>query len=123
MQKRFKFWCKGTSPNENFQKVGWWAFPNFILSKYYRGLEIFNCPHFEVCQWTGLVDKNGREIYEGDIFKGGDYKWGAVEFYKGTFRVNLVGARVFNLDELFDSDFEIPEVIGNKFENPDLLCK
>lgn len=119
--KKFKFWCKGTSENPNFNKAGWWTFNNVILRKYYGGMDIFDSVHFEACQWTGLLDKNGREIYEGDIFKGGDYKWGAVEFYKGAFRINLFGARVFNLEELFDSDFEAPEVIGNKFENPELL--
>jgi uncharacterized phage protein (TIGR01671 family) len=75
-----------------------------------------------VQQYTGLKDRNGKEIYEGDIFKGGDYKWDAVEFEDGQFQVNLMGARVFSLQELCcDIDYELPEVIGNIFENPELL--
>ena len=75
-----------------------------------------------VQQYTGMKDRNGKEIYEGDIFKGGDYKWDAVEFEDGQFEVNLIGARVFSLQELCcDYDSERPEVIGNIFENPELL--
>lgn len=78
--------------------------------------------NFTLLQYTGLKDKNGKEIYEGDIFKGGDYKWDAVEFEDGQFQVNLMGARVFSLQELCcDYDSERPEVIGNIFENPELL--
>lgn len=73
-------------------------------------------------QFTGLIDKNGREIYEGDIFKSGRYKWDAVEFKDAKFVVNLRGARAYDLCELFDDDGK-PEIVGNIFENPDLCYK
>lgn len=75
-------------------------------------------------QYTGLKDKDGKEIYEGDMLKGKPYieanctRKGEVVFDNGMFRV--VMQNVFRrLDELA----EWCEVIGNIYENPDLLVK
>lgn len=74
-------------------------------------------------QYTGLQDSTGKEIYEGDIFESGSsYKWEPVEFKDGKFIVNLTGARLHDLSELFDGYWnKKPKVIGNLFENPELL--
>jgi YopX protein len=73
-----------------------------------------------VTQFTGFVDRNGKDIYEGDIFySDSQYTWDAVEFIKGRFVANLQGARLFDLYELFDGyQKHRPEVVGNIFENP-----
>lgn len=71
-------------------------------------------------QYTGLTDKNGKEIYEGDIVKHKlqeDVK-GNISFYEGSFIVGIALTR----NSLIN--FNVPnyiEIIGNIHENPELL--
>lgn len=103
-----------------------------------------------VGQFTGLTDKNGREIYEGDVIQHRNEKI-AVQFYRGAFgysrlvrkRIRLTegasrveevmkfvpfigsdnnsNALMFPDGTVFDTDF--CEVIGNIHDNPELLEK
>ena len=89
-----------------------------------------------IMQWTGMVDCKGREIYEGDIIRiniGGDYSFydSVVTYYVDGFKLNsLANKRIKNYlnQEIINtpkkcnySDWLKSEVIGNIYENEELL--
>lgn len=72
------------------------------------------------CQFTGLKDKNDREIFEGDVlqweeqgeFKNGIFEWNANAY---GFRINKsVGIHLVP---------RLVEIIGNIYQNPELLTE
>ena len=82
-----------------------------------------------VGQYTGLTDKNGKKIFEGDIIQRlPKYKTDTVETYEvifleGSFQYACLGKKYcYSFD---DSEFGICsnqyEVIGNIHDNPELL--
>ena len=82
----------------------------------------FDVTEFDLMQYTGLKDKNGKEVYEGDILSlpfrfEGDYS------YKPSIAVvewDVYGWYVNNRGEC---GYNETEVIGNIYENPELLAK
>lgn len=67
-----------------------------------------------LCEFTGLTDKNGKMIWENDVVKHcADIKLALVEFINGQFSIQKYGYWLQSSDNF--------EVIGNKFDNPELL--
>lgn len=88
--------------------------------------------HLVIMQSTGLKDKNDKEIFEGDIVRttrflgradeiGGFYEYekdyvGVVKVLEGSWVIDIgsVAVRLW-------SEIDEPEVLGNIYENPELL--
>jgi len=86
----------------------------------------------ELIQYTGLKDKNGKEIYEGDVVafedSDGGYEYpdvvvntGIVEY--GELRFYFTNRVAAEMDDFYikDGRCDDVEVIGNIYENPEML--
>lgn len=80
-----------------------------------NGVDTWQIDPETISQWTGLKDKNGKYIFEGDIMK-----WSKnveVVFSKGMFGARLPSTNypnsMISLEKL--------EVVGNRFDNPELM--
>lgn len=109
-----KFYNKclvGNTNNTNDEK---WTCPMVWLEKQ---KEWVHCDNGIICQYTGLDDKNGKEIYEEDIVEY-ENMTGKIMFFNGSFILS-------DLEETEEWELgvinEEVEIIGNIYNNPELL--
>lgn len=99
------------------------AFPECITSLYYPD-DIYSFTSFveiipsTVGQYTGLKDKNGNKIFEGDIVKLPNGRVGCIEWDGWGPFVPLDEEDMLNI-----STIEHSEIIGNVHDNPELLIE
>ena len=93
--------------------------PQAHIFVYENGYEGYRVDAKTIGQFTGFWDNTGNEIYEDDIISFGDNKIGVVDFFKGAFVVRSGKEKIPKL--LSDLQKWQLKVLGNRFENPELL--
>jgi len=121
MQREIKFraWDK---ENKEFVPTDILINANGEITRVDTGREWTDVDHldiFELMQYTGLKDKNGKEIYEKDLVKDGNGKIAVIEWH------DLRASWIFCDEEfnelLFEKTLLLLEVVGNIYEHPELL--
>lgn len=132
---KFRAWDKEREnmvhQGSNTNKNNGWILGQFIFDELSPGLIVtpygeenaIDIMKFELMQYTGLKDKNGKEIYEGDILQDARKRKFVVTFNSGIgswvnkpITKNTTSYPCFNFGSVRGL-----EVIGNTFENPELL--
>lgn len=74
-----------------------------------------------VCQYTGLTDKAGKKIFDGDIVEGYDCEFYEVAYSEdeALFELRQNGCSMETFTSFYTFDCK---VIGNIFDNPELLA-
>ena len=114
---KFRAWDKINKEMFNVESM------NFQERRVYR--DIVSYREFngvELMQYTGLNDKNNKEIYEGDIlFESFGEKYYKVIFENGGFRAEFNGDFEEHFFDLIDVVAQSCKVVGNIYENPELM--
>ena len=114
---KFRAWDKHHNSMEYINDLYWFE---------ENGIHNFNDDNYVFMQNTGLKDKNGKEIYDSDIVK---VTWGSgkIVFYEVKYCGSLGYHYLRDTKNKEDDDiiciydYSQMDVIGNVFDNPELL--
>lgn len=129
---RDKCWCGAFSVHKSglFTEITGARLKNGVCVAYADWIDLAAQDEITLMQYTGLKDKNGKEIYEGDVVQEDIrrdkrskpiMRWSVVVYSeKGMFIVECLPKSLRQWNELYKENDEV-EVIGNIYENPELL--
>ena len=89
--------------------------------------DFYTYGEFELMQSTGLIDKNGKEVFENDVIRDSDGFEGIVQYdesygvYGIAYLPTLSNGIDMTFEELKDNYRNKFEVVGNIYENPEFL--
>lgn len=120
---KFRAWLKEHKSMKDVMEID---IDNQTIFYYWFGdhdghFENFN--KIDLMQYTGLKDKNNKEIYEGDIVKlRANHGIGVVKYYDewGAFVVEYVKSKPLAVLGMHYYKEDI-EILGNIYENPELM--
>ena len=119
---KFRAWDKSSNKMLGVFAVGEYpqAFNEMQGEWYHPGMD-----NLEIMQFTGLHDKNGKEIWEGDVVIHDHCSRVLnckVEFHNGAFvAVAIEKGKEYEHYDLSNGPSRGYEVLGNIYENPELL--
>lgn len=126
---KFRAWLKEEKKMVNVETIDFtdksiqYLEKNEFINAYLLRRMIFD--DIELMQYTGLKDKNGKEIYEGDIlfFRDENMKY-VVVWQDAAFIIKSIEIRKYSEKMCWLDDTEICcEIVGNIYENKKLLEK
>ena len=147
---KFRAWHKGKKEIIDVEEIDFMnKVINYIENDYENNRQEIIGAYFEdieLMEYTGLKDKNGKEIYEGDVVKLihtgieisadrlEDLKRfvGIIKYENGIFKIvrtekSLIESKYFEMEQKKVSEIFIYsklydlEVVGNIYENPELI--
>ena len=93
--------------------------PQAHIFVYENGYEGYRVDSKTIGQFTGFFDRDDNEIYEDDIVSIEDDKIGVIDFFRGAFVIRIGKEKIPKF--LADIRKWQLKILGNRFENPELL--
>ena len=93
----------------------------YVKTPFFEQVNCYSFRDIDLMQSTGFTDKDGKDIFKGDIVtsRNGLFK-GVISINQdfGTYVINLIGHKDYVFLRVIDKTME---VVGNVWENPELL--
>ena len=114
--REIKFRAWNTEKNDMITCSGYWWEEEFTGQE-----DLADTPGFVVMQYTGLKDKNGKEIYEEDVLSKSGHRNRIVKYVIDAFIAEPIPFTEKDGPYRLKNYTHGCEVIGNIYENPELL--